>query len=159
MKKILLFSSVLFLGAKLFAGSSPYSYSQNFFVDPVSQNDGDTISTFQITVATNTTLIDAAEPTVSYTQYNGTISFTVNGDMNRSYRKRTIHNTCTQYSVYIGSNTSTLTSTGFDLVGSSTSAPSLYTTYNRAAIYGQAASGAGAGGCVVTLIKETNSVP
>lgn len=142
--------SYFFLGLFLLAGVVTAQSYRDFYTDPVSLEDGDTISTFQITVSTTTTtLIDAAEPTVTVPV--GTIP-------GRSYRKRTVHNTCA-FSVYIGSNTSTLASTGYDLVGSSTSAPSIYTTYNKAGIYGLAHTGAGASGCVVTVIRETNSIP
>lgn len=141
---------LLSLGAMSILSAQPYSY--DFLTQPVSQEDGDKIQTFQITVTTFTTaatLIDAAEPTTSQ------------GLSDRSYRRRIIRNACANgFDVFIGTNTADLATVGgFALGGSSTSVTSVYVTYSRAAIFGQAAAGAGSTGCKVFVLKETNSIP
>ena len=159
MRKIalaLLLLGVLAAGYKIvLGGTSPYSYTQEMYVTPVSQADGDTFQTFQVSLTSGTqALIDAVEPQAQSLLGNGTTIFY---DLNRSYRKRTITNIST-FILYIGTNTNTLNTTGFELLPS-TGPGNYYTTYDRGAIYGQCDNSAGTNGCKVSLIKETNSVP
>ena len=142
MKKIVVFLIAVFSVIVL---AQAQSYN-DFLTTPVSQEDGDTIGTKQVSVSSTTiTLIDAG-PTNTPVGHPG-----------RDYRKRTIHSTC-GFVVYIGSSTVT-TSTGFDLVGSSTAFTSRYETHSTAPIYGISQASSSNGSCVVTVIKETNSIP
>ena len=112
---------------------SPYS-----FVSPVTQQDGDTVSTSQVSVgvcpgSSCPTLVSAAIT-------------------NKTSRRRIVLNTGS-YKVYIGSNTTTLTTTGFQLGESTGTLPS-FTTYNTAAIYATAVSTE-----TIDVIQESNSNP
>ena len=84
------------------------------FVKQITQNDGDSLTTKQVTVTSSGVLISDTQ-----TKLN---------------RKRVLQNTG-NYTVYLGSFSAVGASTGFPLISSTT-----YTTYGTGAIYGYASS-------------------
>ena len=116
------------------------------YVGQVTQNDGDTLQTFQVTCSTASTV---ANTLLSASQ---TVAQGYTGTQGKLNRKRTFEN-LSGFAVYIGTNAFTLNTTGFELFPS-TAAPSSYATYNTAAFYCQSL---GANSATVGILQETNS--
>lgn len=111
-----------FVGLRLANAAVQYS---KVFVDPVSQVDGDTITTAQVAVgvcpgASCPTLISAAVT-------------------DSTLRRRLVQNMSPVFDVYIGSQAVNLVSAGYRLTISTAGAP-VYETYGTGAIYGTASS-------------------
>jgi len=134
MKRLLFLGSFLFLAA--FAGSESYKEWQT---TNVSQDDGDTITTSQVSVG-------VCPGTSCPTLVSSAVT-------NRGLRRRLIANNGA-FKVFIGSNTTTLATTGF-VVGESTSTSrAVFETHSTAAIYATAQSTV-----TVTVINETQAQP
>ena len=139
MKKLLPF---LFLF--LFVSSGKSASLRDFQTTPVAEEDGDTIATAQVTLTSFTaTAIDSGNTTNSV------------GEVQRVLRRRLVRNMSSSQ-VYIGTNTVTLNTTGFQ-IDASTGTINFFSTWNTAPIYGECS--AGVSGCTVSIIKETNSIP
>ena len=108
------------------------------FVKQVTQQDGDTIATSQVSVGVcpGTTCPTLISPAVT----------------DKTGRRRRIVNT-SAFKVFVGTNTTTLSTTGY-VIGESTTTYFFYETYNTAAIYGTAVSTG-----TVAVMTETNSKP
>lgn len=144
LKKIWPLFSVFLLTGLVWAGvNGAYKELQ---VQPVAELDGDTIITTQITLVNNAaTLIDAGNPTIPLA--GGTWE-------QESIRRRTIENVGTS-AVFIGSNTATLNTMGYEIFQATSTQPAVYSTWNTGPIYGECATGTS--GCIVAVIKETNA--
>lgn len=134
MKRLLLLG--LLLGVVGYAGAESY---KEWNTTNVSQDDGDTIATAQVSVGicpgtSCPTLLSAAVT-------------------NRGLRRRVIANN-SAFKVYIGSNTTTLATTGFAIGESTATLFNVMETHSTAAIYATALSTG-----TVTVLTETNSAP
>jgi len=131
---------LLFLGSFLLLAtfSRAESYKE-WQTTNVSQDDGDTITTSQVSVGvcpgTSCPTLIAAAVT------------------NRGLRRRVITNT-SAFKVFIGSNTTTLATTGFAIGESTSTLQGVFETHSTAAIYATAQSTA-----TVTVINETQAQP
>lgn len=111
------------------------------FSAPVSEDDGDAIGTAQVSVSSFVpTLIDVG---ISSNTYNDPL------------RRRIVKNE-SGFQLFIGTNTATLLTTGFQ-VDPATGTFNNYQTYSNAAIYGLC-GGAGVS-CTVSVIKESSANP
>lgn len=129
------FVILLLLGLSGLAHADPRKLG---YTQPVTEDDGDTITTSQVSVGV---CPGASCPTLIS-------SVTADG----TNRRRTISNTGS-YKLYIGSNTTTLSSTGY-LITESSGTRTDYITWNTAPIYGVAVSTE-----TVVLIRESNAKP
>lgn len=112
-------------------------------VQQVTQQDGDTIATSQVSVGV---CPGTSCPTLLSSSQSGS---NVTSKLNR---KRCFVNQ-SSFSIFIGSNTTTLSTIGF-LVTASTGSASVYCSYDTAAFYATASSTG-----TVGVIQETNGTP
>lgn len=134
--KVFIKSLVLILFVSISLRADPLSPFK--WVGQITQQDGDTVGTAQVSVGvcpgtSCPTLLSAAQT-------------------GKTSRKRCFVNQ-SSFSMFIGSNTTTLTTTGF-LVTASTGSASVYCSYDTAAFYATASSTG-----TVGVIQETNSIP
>ncbi len=134
MKRLLLLA--LLCGATGISKAETYS---NWQTANVSQDDGDTIATKQVSVGVcpGTNCPTLLSPAVT----------------NRSLRRRVIANS-SAFKIFIGSNTTTLSTSGFVLGESTATLFNVMETHSTAAIY---AAGQSTG--TVAVLTETNSAP
>lgn len=130
----LLLGALLTLVGPAFADSlAPYS-----FVGQSTQQDGDSIATSQVSVG-------VCPGTSCPTLLSAAIT-------DKTSRRRVFVNT-SSYAVYIGTNSTTLTTTGYKITESTGTSPT-FATYNTAAYYAVAVSTG-----TVAVLKEYNSKP
>lgn len=124
------------IGAAWVAQARPLT--QNY-TSPVAEDDGDSIGTSQVIVSSfAATLIDVGISSNVYTD---------------QLRRRIVKNQ-SSFQVFIGTNTATLLTTGFQ-VDPATGTYNNYQTYSAAALYGMCAGTS----CTVSLMKETSANP
>ena len=135
MKRLMLLGLLLGLSAEGWSESYSRKDTMN-----VSQDDGDTIATTQVSVG-------VCPGTSCPTLLSAAVT-------NRGLRRRVIQNS-SAFKVYIGSNTTTLSTTGY-VIGESTSTSifSQLETHSTAAIYATAQSTG-----TVSVLTETNATP
>ncbi len=121
---------------------------RDFQTAPVTQEDGDTIKTFQVSCASFT-----AATLMTSTTTNGVTLQNI-----RQIRRRTFQN-IGGYKVWIGTNTASLATTGYLLnVATMASTGAVFTTHNTSTFYCLSDPGAPATNAV-SVIEEYNSFP
>lgn len=120
---------------------NPFAY-----VSQVTQNDGDTITTTQVSAGV---CPGTSCPTLLSAAQTGSL----NG-ANKTNRRRCFENLGST-AVFVGTNTITLTSVGYK-IGESTSTLSTYCTYDTAAIYGTSTA---LSSSTIAVIQEFNTAP
>lgn len=136
MKRFILFATLIFASSFVLAESYKDWSTTNVSVD-----DGNTIGTTQVSVG-----VCPGSATTCPTLISAAVT-------NRGLRRRVISN-LSSFKVYVGTNTTTLSTTGFLVAETTSTTRNTFETHSTAAIYGVAESTG-----TVTVITETNSAP